>query len=48
MYIYPDGAFKTGTGQSIFLLRNGKAEADVIKSETGHFYKVRVWDSRYQ
>lgn len=48
VYIYPDGAFKTWTGQSVFLLRNGKAEADAIKSETGHFYKVRVWDSRYQ
>ncbi|MBO5702299.1 MAG: hypothetical protein J6S71_07650 [Clostridia bacterium] len=48
VFISPDGAFKTWTGQSIFLLRNGKAEADVIKSETGHFYKVRVWDTRYQ
>ena len=48
VFIYPDGAFKTWTGQSAFLLRNNKAEADVIKSETGHFYKVRVWDTRYQ
>ncbi len=48
VFIYPDGAFKTWTGQSAFLLRSNKAEADVIKSETGHFYKVRVWDTRYQ
>jgi hypothetical protein len=48
VYIYPDGGFKSWTGQSVFLLSRDKAEADAIKSETGHFYKVRVWDERYQ
>jgi hypothetical protein len=48
VYIYPDGGFKSWTGQSVFLLSCGKAEAAAIKSETGHFYKVRVWDERYQ
>ena len=48
VYIYPDGAFKTWTSQSVCLLRNNQSQADVIKSETGHFYKVRVWDTRYQ
>ena len=48
VYIYPDGAFKTWTSQSVCLLGNNKSQADVIKSESGHFYKVRVWDTRYQ
>ena len=50
VYLYPDGAFKSWTTKSIFLVRNqdGKMIKERLASETGHFYKVRVWDSRYQ
>ena len=50
VYIYPDGAFKTWTSQSMVLMTNtgGILTSAVLKSETGHFYKVRVWDTRYQ
>lgn len=50
VYIYPDGAFKTWTSQSMVLMTNtgGILTSTVLKSETGHFYKVRVWDTRYQ
>ncbi len=48
VFIYPDGAFKSWTSQSAFLLINGNKDAKTLKSETGHFYKVRVWDTNYQ
>jgi hypothetical protein len=50
IYIYPDGAFQSWTSQSMGLLRNvgGSITGEMLKSETGHFYKVRVWDTRYQ
>ena len=50
VYIYPDGNFKSWTGQSMTFLLNGSGflASSVLTSETGHFYKVRVWDSRYQ
>lgn len=48
VYIYPDGAFKTWTGQSAFLLKNGSTASVTATSADGHFYKIRVWDTRYQ
>ena len=47
-YIYPDGAFKTWTGQSAFLLKSGASASETLTSKDGHFYKIRVWDTRYQ
>ena len=48
VYIFPDGAFKTWTSQSAFLLKNGSASSITATSADGHFYKIRVWDTRYQ
>ena len=50
VFIYPDGKFKSWTSKSIFLIRNqdGKLIKETLTSETGDFYKVRVWDTRYQ
>ena len=47
-YIYPDGAFKTWTGQSAYLLKAGATACETLTSADGHFYKLRVWDTRYQ
>ena len=48
--IYPDGKFKSWTSKSMILLRNqdGRLVSEQLISETGDFYKVRVWDTRYQ
>lgn len=50
VFLYPDGAFQSWTTRSIFFVRNqdGKMIKERLASETGHFYKVRVWDTRYQ
>ena len=48
VYIYPDGAYKSWTSQSMFFLRTGGAASETLTSADGHFYKVRVWDTRYQ
>ena len=50
VFLYPDGEFKSWTTKSIILVRNqeGQMVKEELKSETGHFYKVRVWDTRYQ
>ena len=48
VYIYPDGAFKSWTSQSVFFLKNGIPTSETLTSSDGHFYKVRVWDTRYQ
>ena len=50
VFLYPDGAFQSWTTKSMILVQNqdGKMVQEVLKSETGHFYKVRVWDTRYQ
>ena len=50
VYIYPDGGFKSWTSRCAFLLRNadGAILGETLRSETGHFYKIRVWDTRYQ
>ena len=50
VFLYPDGAFKSWTTKSIVLVRNqdGKMVKEELASETGHFYKARVWDARYQ
>jgi len=50
VYIYPDGEFKSWTSRSMtFVVDGGGVMASaVFTSETGHFYKVRVWDTRYQ
>jgi hypothetical protein len=47
VYIYPDGAYAQWTSKSIYLVKPGSQAADKITSETSHFYKIRVWDSRY-
>ena len=50
VFLYPDGEFQSWTTKSIVLLRN--QDGTMVKEEpisaTGHFYKVRVWDVRYQ
>lgn len=46
VYIFPDGAFKSWTSQSAIFLRGG--EKLTLASTDGHFYKIRVWDTRYQ
>lgn len=46
VYIFPDGAFKSWTSQSAIFLRGG--EKLTLSSASGHFYKIRVWDTRYQ
>lgn len=50
VFLYPDGQFKSWTTKSIVLIRNqdGKMAKEELASETGHFYKARVWDNRYQ
>ena len=50
VFLYPDGAFKSWTTKSIVLVRNqdGKMVMEEPVSETGHFYKARVWNTRYQ
>jgi hypothetical protein len=45
-FIYPDGAFKTWTSQTAVFLKGGKELP--LASTNGHFYKIRVWDTRYQ
>jgi hypothetical protein len=45
-FIYPDGAFKTWTSQTAIFLKGGKELS--LASTNGHFYKIRVWDTRYQ
>ncbi len=49
VYIYPDGWFKSWTSRSAYLLNasNGM-RVEILKSDEGHFYKIRVWDTRYQ
>ena len=50
VFLYPDGEFQSWTTKSIVLLRNrdGNMVKEDLTSATGHFYKVRVWDTRYQ
>lgn len=50
VFLYPDGQFKSWTTKSIVLMRNqdGKMAKEELASETGHFYKARIWDNRYQ
>ena len=50
VFVYPDGEFRSWTTKSVVLLRNqdGKMVKEDLTSATGHFYKVRVWDTRYQ
>lgn len=48
VYIYPDGAYKSWTSKSAFFLKNGTAASETLTSADGHFYKIRVWDTRYQ
>ena len=50
VFLYPDGAFQSWTTKSMILVRNqdGKMMKEKLASETGHFYKARVWDARYQ
>ena len=49
-YIYPDGAFESWTSRSIMLIRckNGEMVKEKLTSDSGHFYKIRVWDTAYQ
>ena len=47
VYIYPDAAYAQWTSKSIYLVKPNSKAVDQITSETNHFYKVRVWDSRY-
>ncbi len=50
VFIRADGEYRHWTGSSIVFLKysEGVMHSEVLKSPTGHFYKVRVWDSRYQ
>lgn len=50
VFLYPDGAFQSWTTKSMIFVRNqdGKMVKEELASETGHFYKARVWDARYQ
>lgn len=50
VFIYPDGEYRNWTSSSIVFSKysDGVMLSEVLKSLTGHFYKVRVWDSRYQ
>ena len=50
VFINPDGEYRHWTSSSIVYLKysDGVMVSEVLKSPTGHFYKVRVWDSRYQ
>ena len=50
VYIYPDGAFKTWTSRSGFIMTKTDSGFNALTatSATGHFYKIRVWDARYQ
>lgn len=46
VYIYPDGEYESWTSKSAYMIKNG--EGSEMTSEDGHFYKIRVWDVRYQ
>ena len=48
VFIYPDGAYQSWTSKSMYLWKNGTEEKITVTSEDGDFYKVRVWDTRYQ
>jgi len=49
VFIYPDGKFKSWTGQSAFLLSaSDGTKVESLNSADKHFYKIRVWDARYQ
>lgn len=49
VFIYADGAFKSWTSQSAYILRTDNSmKCATLKSADGHFYKIRVWDTRYQ
>lgn len=50
VYIFPDGALHSWTSQSIVFVHNfdGEMVSERLASKTGHFYKVRVWNSAYQ
>ena len=48
VYIYPDGEYQSWTSKTVYFLKNGVEESISLVSEDGHFYKVRVWDTRYQ
>lgn len=49
VYIYPDGEFRSWTSQSAYILRaDNSMKCTTLESDNGHFYKIRVWDTRYQ
>ena len=48
VYIYPDGEYQSWTGKTAYLVKKGADEREELVSEVGHFYKIRVWDTRYQ
>ena len=48
VYIYPDGEYQSWTGKTVYFIKEGVGEPMAITSESGHFYKVRVFDTRYQ
>ena len=49
VFIYPDGKFKSWTSQTAcFLNAADGMKQEVLRSADGHFYKIRIWDTRYQ
>jgi hypothetical protein len=48
VYIFPAGKYKSWTSQTALFLKNGSSASENLTSKDGHFYKIRVWDTRYQ
>jgi hypothetical protein len=48
VYIYPDGMFKSWTSRTTYFLTPYSNQSKAMVSSDGHFYKIRVWDVRYQ
>lgn len=48
LYIYPDGAYRSWTSKSIYFLKENAENVDKFTSDSKHFYKIRIWDTRYR
>ena len=48
VFIYPDGTYKGWTSKSIYFVKENAEEVDKFTSDSEHFYKIRIWDTRYR
>ena len=48
VYIFPDGQYQSWTSKSAYILKKDADSYERITSEDGDFYKIRVWEAKYQ